>query len=137
MADPAVARDVLIFAPTPRRVVFVIDGENVETDLYNFLDLPAKASMEVYHLEDEMHATREDFDKLLDLTREIVRRLCPKLAPEQLNGLVPSQMQAAISASHGVDGGTPREAGVTAASPSPSAGSFTDSPPSTTGDPTT
>jgi hypothetical protein len=137
MPDATVARDVLVFAPRPQTVVFVIDGARVETNLYNFLDLPMQHALEVYALEDDMAATKGDFAALLKCSREIVRRLCPDLSADHVDRLVPSQMQAAIAASHGVDrDNPPRVAGVTVgAAGSHSADSVTPSPPAISGVP--
>lgn len=133
MPDPT--GDVAVFAPQPQMVTFVIAGQRIVTALYNFLDLPAKHAIEVYQLEDDMRAAGEDFAKRVEVTQAIVRRLCPDLTAEQLDALVPSQLLAAITASHGVQ--SPRDAGVAVASPSPSAPSSTGSPESTPGAPTT
>jgi hypothetical protein len=138
MADETVARDRRVFAPVPQRITFEIDGQAVETDLYNFLDLPVKDSVSVYTLEDEMRASEGGFAAMTEYMQKILALLCPKLEPDLVAKLVPRQLQEAIAASHGVT--VPLPVAGTApvpASPSPSAGSTTPAPPASAGGPST
>lgn len=135
MDDAIQAR--LVFAPIAQTVTFMIDGVAVQTDLYNFLDLPVKDALAVYALEDEMRAASAAWPDLIEHMRRIIRLLCPKLEQTHLDALVPRQLQDAIAASHGVVLPPPGAEAAGAASPSASAGSTTPSPPASTGDPGT
>ena len=120
--------DLKTFAPTPQRITFVIQGTPVQTELYNFLDLPVKDALAVYTLEDEMRAAPGGFPEFVGYLRKIVALLCPRLEPEQIEALVPRHLQDALAASHGVTLPPPGAEGGGAASPSPSAPSTTRSP---------
>jgi hypothetical protein len=127
MADD-VARDRRLFAPTPQRIAFLIDGERVETDLYNWMDLPVKESIAVYTAEEEMRTdTAGGYPALMGHLRRLVALLCPRLDADWIERLTPRQLHEAVGASHGVAVPSPEAEG-SAASPSPSAVSTTRSP---------
>jgi hypothetical protein len=123
----ATTRARRIFAPRPEVVVFEIDGQDVETELWNFMDLPAKSSLRVYELESHLSGEKA-YAEIIDCEREIVGLLCPALAPEHVAALTPRQMQDAIAASHGVvDSRPPMAESPETPSPSPGTGSSGDS----------
>jgi hypothetical protein len=131
MVDANAARDRKLFAPTPELITVVIDGQPVETALFSFMDLPAKEAEAVYHLEGDVPPAA-DFGAFLANRREVVRRLCPQLAPEHVEALVPRQLLEVIAASYPP---RPAEGAAGAASPSPSAPSTTPSPSGSAGAP--
>lgn len=129
------AQDRLLFAPTPKPIAFgLLDGRVIETELYSFMDLPAKQSITVALIEDEMKAdTSGGWPALVGYLQRLVALLCPHLDPALIEQIAPRHLQAAIAASHGV--ALPPEGAGGEASPSPSAPSTTPSPSASTGAP--